>query len=61
MSTFSLEHIILMGITIISFFKAFSLCDVYPYESLQLFASRTEIVNKSGNVGFICNEVKYMY
>jgi hypothetical protein len=61
MSTFSLEQTILMGNVIIRFFKTFSHCDLFPYETLQYFALGTEIVNKSGNVSFICNVVKYMY
>jgi hypothetical protein len=52
MNTFSLDQIILIGTVIICFFRAFSHCDLFPYESLNYFALGTEIVNKSGYVGF---------
>jgi hypothetical protein len=61
MRPFSLEQIILIGTVIIRFFKAFLHCDLFPYESLQYYALGTEILNKSGNVGFICNAVKDLY
>jgi hypothetical protein len=50
-----------MGRVIIPFFKVLSHCDLFPYESLQYYALETEIVNKIGNVGFICNAVKDFY
>jgi hypothetical protein len=58
MSTFSLEHIILIGTVIIRLFKAISHCDLYPYESLHYFALGTEIVKRSDYVGSICHPVK---
>jgi hypothetical protein len=42
---------------IILFFKDFSHCDLYPYESQQSFALKTEIGNQNDKVGFTFNVV----
>jgi hypothetical protein len=52
MRTFSLALIVLMGTVKSRLFKAFTHCELYPYESPHYFALGNERVNKSGNVDY---------
>jgi hypothetical protein len=61
MRTFSLEQIIITRIRLFCRFKFLSHHESNPFETLQSFIFRIEIVYKCHKQGFICNIVCYLH